>query len=114
MMSGWSNRYTHEIVLYLHITTTILDLQDLVRIVVAVHSHVIIVELHAVTPARRHKLAQLRADFSDHIPVVVNQARTLENHLLQTVRRRILLQLAIVVLALRNEEGQRNERFFLR
>ena len=92
----------------------ILDRQDLVCIVVAVHTHVVIVELHTVTPTRRHELAQLRADFSDHITVVVYQASAFKNHLLEAVCRCVLLELAIVVLALRNEEGERNEGFFLR
>ena len=67
------------------------NLQDLVRIIVAIHTHVIVVKFHAVTPARCHELAQLRTDFSDHIAVVVDQASALENHLLETVGRCVLL-----------------------
>ena len=102
-----------EIVLYLPLTTRTVHTQDFVRVVVTVHTHVIVVELHAVATTRRHELADLRVDFSDHVAVVVDQAGTLENHLLETVRRRVLLDVALLFVALRNEEGQGNEGLLL-
>ena len=88
-------------------------LQDLVRVVIAVHSHVVVVELHHVAAARRHELPQAVVDLRDHVAVVVHQHRALQDLLLQTVRCRVVLLVHVLTGALRDVETHGDERFFL-
>lgn len=85
-------------------------LQDLVRVGLSVHPHVVVVELHRVAAARSdegtHALVQLR----DHVPTVVAQTRALKNHLLKQVCGCALI---LLVVTLGNEEAEIDQRLFL-